>query len=197
MPASADVTRLLEHWSGGDRDAFDALLPLLYDQLRELARGRLRREHDVSINTTALVHETYLRMVDLDRIQWKDRAHFLAMASRLMRRILVDHWRKKHAQKRGGSHHRVPLDEHQLQAEMRAETLLDLDEALSRFEKLSPRACLALEHRYFGGLTAKESAAVLGVSRATVERDLRAARAWLAREWAPEPLTGPAPDPAP
>jgi RNA polymerase sigma factor (TIGR02999 family) len=116
-------------------------------------------------------------------VQWHDRAHFLAMASRLMRRILVDYWRKKHAYKRGGEHQRVDLDETLLMSQVRPETVLDLDDALKRLEKLNPRQSEAVEYRYFGGMTSEETAAVLGVSRATVERDLRAARAWLAREW--------------
>ncbi len=184
MPPQADITRLLMNWSGGEREALDRLMPLVYTQLRQMAHARLREERaEHTLNTTALVHEAYLKLVDISQVQWQDRAHFLAMASRLMRRILVDYWRKKKAYKRGGDQHRVIIDEQLLAGSGDPDTVLDLDDALSRLEKLSPRQSQAVEQRYFGGLTAEESAQVLGVSRATVERDLRAARAWLAREW--------------
>ena len=184
MASQADITRLLINWSGGERDALDRLMPLVYTQLRQMAHARLQQERlDHTLNTTALVHEAYIKLVDINEVQWQDRAHFLAMASRLMRRILVDYWRKKKASKRGGDQHRMSLDEDLLLPAGDPDTVLDLDDALSRLEKLSPRQSQAVEHRYFGGLSAEESAEVLGVSRATVERDLRAARAWLAREW--------------
>ena len=179
----ADITKLLLNWSGGDREALDRLLPLVYTQLRQMAHLRLREQSpDHTLNTTALVHEAYLKLVDTNQVQWHDRAHFLAAASRLMRNILVDYWRKKKAHKRGGEQQRVDLDEALLMPEGQAETVLDLDDALTRLEQLSPRQSKVVEHRYFGGLTAEESARVLDVSRATVERDLKAARAWLARE---------------
>ncbi len=184
MPSQADITRLLVNWSGGEREALDRLLPLVYSQLRQMAHARLREERiDHTLNTTALVHEAYIKLVNINEVQWQDRAHFLAMASRLMRRILVDYWRKKKAHKRGGDHQRMSLDEDLIIPTGDPDTVLDLDDALSRLEKLNPRQAEAVEHRYFGGLSAEESAQVLGVSRATVERDLRAARAWLAREW--------------
>ncbi len=184
MASSLDITRLLQHWSGGQQEALDALMPLVYDQLRQLAHLRLRKEGaGHTLNTTALVHEAYIKLIDVNQVQWQDRAHFLAMASRLMRRILVDYWRKKNAYKRGGDQQRVDLNESLLMPDVHPEAVLELDDALQRLEKVSPRASQAVEHRYFGGLNAEESAEVLGVSRATIERDLRLARAWLAREW--------------
>lgn len=187
MSPQADITRLLVSWSGGEREALDRLIPLVYSQLRQMAHQRLREERvDHTLNTTALVHEAYLKLIDINEVQWQDRAHFLAMASRLMRRILVDYWRKKKAYKRGGDQQRIVLNEDLLVPASDPDTVLDFDDALTRLEKLSPRQSQAVEHRYFGGLSAEESAQVLGVSRATVERDLRAARAWLAREWGKE-----------
>ncbi len=184
MPPPAEITRLLLNWSGGQREALDRLIPLVYTQLRQLAHARLREERsDHTLSTTALVHEAYVKLVDINQVQWHDRAHFLAMASRLMRRILVDYWRKKKAYKRGGELQQVDLDEALLMPEARPETVLDLDDALKRLEYLNPRQSQVVEHLYFGGMTSEETAEVLGISRATVERDLRAARAWLAREW--------------
>ena len=184
MPPPAEITRLLLNWSGGQREALDRLIPLVYTQLRQMAHARLREERsDHTLNTTALVHEAYVKLVDINQVQWHDRAHFLAMASRLMRRILVDYWRKKSAYKRGGGHQQVELDEALLMPEARPETVLDLDDALARLEQLNKRQSEIIEYRYFGGMTSEETAEVLGISRATVERDLRAARAWLAREW--------------
>ena len=184
MQSKADITQLLLNWSGGNRDALDRLMPLVYTQLRQLAHARLREERaDHTLNTTDLVHEAYVKLVDINQVQWHDRAHFLAMASRLMRRILVDYWRKKKDHKRGGEQQRVDFEEALLMPEARPETVLDLDDALKRLEQLSPRQSQAVECRYFGGMTSEETAEVLGISRATVERDLRAARAWLARGW--------------
>ena len=184
MSPPAEITRLLLNWSGGQRDALDQLIPLVYTQLRHLAHARLREERPGhTLNTTALVHEAYVKLVDINQVQWHDRAHFMAMASRLMRRILVDYWRKKKAYKRGGEQQQVELDEALLMPGASAGNVLDLDDALKRLEKLNPRQSEAIEHRYFGGMTSEETAEVLGISRATVERDLRSARAWLAREW--------------
>ena len=179
----ADITKLLLNWSGGDREALDELMPLVYTQLRQMAHARLREQTpDHTLNTTALVHEAYIKLIDTNQVQWHDRAHFLAAASRLMRHILVDYWRKQKAFKRGGGQQRVDLDEALLLPEAQAEAVLEMDEALKRLEALNPRQSQVVEHRYFGGLTAEESAQVLNISRATVERDMKAARAWLARE---------------
>ncbi|MCH8959991.1 MAG: sigma-70 family RNA polymerase sigma factor [Bacteroidetes bacterium] len=183
MPHEADITQLLLNWSGGDREALDRLMPLVYTQLRQMAHARLREQSpDHTLNTTALVHEAYIKLIDTNQVQWHDRAHFLAAASRLMRHILVDYWRRQKAYKRGGEQQRVDLDEALMLPEAQAEAVLEMDEALKRLEALNPRQSQVVEHRYFGGLTAEESARVLDVSRATVERDLKAARAWLARE---------------
>ncbi len=182
MPA--DVTQMLLRWSDGDQEALDRLLPLVYDQLKHLAHARLGGERaGHTLNTTALVHEAYLKLVDINRVQWTDRAHFLAMASRQMRRILIDYARKKQAQKRSGDRQRIDWEEEPWIPDTYAETLLELDDALQRLEKTRPRPCKAVELHYFGGLTLEETGEVLGVSAPTVMRDLRFAQAWLALEW--------------
>ena len=185
MPA--DVTQILLRWSGGDQEALDRLLPLVYDQLKKLAHARLGGERaGHTLNTTALVHEAYLKLVDINRVQWKDRAHFLAMASRQMRRILIDYAHQRKALKRGGGAQKEVLDEEQLIPEEMIETLLELDDALQRLAVLYPRQSKAVELHYFGGLTLEEAGEVLGVSAPTVMRDLRFAQAWLATEWSVE-----------
>ncbi len=184
MTSATEITRLLKEWASGDRESLDRLMPLVYERLSEIAHVHLAGERPGhTLDTRGLVHEAYLKLVDVAEVEWRDRVHFLSMASRLMRRILVDHARKRTAQKRGGSRRRVELKEDLLLTGTRAETLIELDEALGRLETLNARQAAAVEHHYFGGLTAEETAAALEVSRATVERDLRAARAWLAREW--------------
>lgn len=185
QPSSADVgdvTVLLQRWSDGERTALDQLMPLVYDRLRRLAHDRLRDErHGRSLNTTALVHDAYLKLVDLRRARFRDRAHFLAMASRVMRRLLVDHARARRAAKRGGGAEPLELEGLEISDE-RADALTDLDEALERLATVDTRRSQILEQRYFGGLSLEETAEVLGVSLATVKRDLRFARAWLAAE---------------
>jgi RNA polymerase sigma factor (TIGR02999 family) len=184
---TAEITTLLCAWRDGDAAAFERLLPLVYDELHRMAHRHLRGERpDHTLDTTALVHEAYLKLVDAARVQWQDRAHFLAMASRTMRRILVDWAHARNAAKRGGGARPLSLDATGAAlpvADDRLGDLLDLDDALTRLEALNARAGQALAFHYFGGLTQEESAAALGVSVATVERDLRFARAWLAREW--------------
>jgi RNA polymerase sigma factor (TIGR02999 family) len=182
-PAPSDVTRLLQQWSDGDRQAVDRLVPLLYEHLRQLAHQRLRHEDaSPTLNTTALVHEAYLKLVDLRRARFRDRAHFLAMASRIMRRLLVDHARARRAAKRGGGAAAVQLAEALWISEPQAEAITELDEALQRLEALDPRQSQILEQRYFGGLSLEETAEAVGLSLATVKRELRFARAWLASE---------------
>ena len=182
LQAPPDVTQMLLRWSEGDDQALDRLLPLVYEQLRQMAHVRLRHERPGhTLNTTALVHEAYLELVDLDRAEWKDRAHFLAMASRVMRNVLVDYAYRRRTQKRGGGQQRVDLDEERLIPDADVEKMLALDEALKGLATAHPRPAQAIEQSYFGGLTNQETAEVLGVSRATVERDLRFARVWLAR----------------
>lgn len=186
MPAATDITGMLHRWSEGDPDALDRLVPFVYDELKRLARTRLRGEDaGHTLSTTGLVHEAYLKLVDVNRVQWKDRNHFLAMASRVMRRVLIDYAHRRKAQKRGGG--AVPVEaaaEELAIPEAQAERLLELDEALSRMEAEHPRQSQALELYYFGGLTQKEIGEVLGVSQPTVVEDLRFARAWLAHLWA-------------
>ena len=184
MSAPGDVTQLLLAYRDGDREALDRLWPLLYDHIKRLAHARLRGERpEHTLNTTALVHEAYLKLVDVHRIQWKDRAHFLAMAARVMRRILIDYAVRRKAQKRGGGAFKVELEEEQLIPDDYAETVLELHDALERLERSRSRASQAVELHYFGGLTLEETGAVLEVSPQTVMRDLRYAEAWLAREW--------------
>jgi RNA polymerase sigma factor (TIGR02999 family) len=187
--ASYEVTGLLRQWSAGDESARDRLIPLLYDRLRELAHRRLRSAPvDNSLNTTELVHEAYIRLVDAPRVDLPDRAHFLALASEIMRNLLVDRARARLAAKRGGGMRPLDLEEFQWISDENLETVAELDDALKRLEGLSPRQGLLLQHRYFGGLTLEESASAIGVSLATAKRELRLARAWLALDLKGEPL---------
>jgi RNA polymerase sigma factor (TIGR02999 family) len=187
--ASYEVTGLLRQWSAGDESARDRLIPLLYDRLREMAHRRLRSAPvDNSLNTTELVHEAYIRLVDAPRVDLPDRAHFLALASEIMRNLLVDRARARLAAKRGGGMRPLDLDEFQWIPDENLETVAELDDALKRLEGLSPRQGLLLQHRYFGGLTLEESATAIGVSLATAKRELRLARAWLALDLKGEPL---------
>lgn len=187
----SDVTQILLRWSKGDQEALDQLLPVLYEELKRLARGRLRGERpDHTLNATALVHEAYLKLIDINRVQWNDRVHFLAMASRQMRRILIDYAHRRNAQKRGGDQQRVDFEEELLISGDYADSLLEIDDALQRLEMEHPRQAQAVELHYFGGLTLEEVGAVLGVSAATVMRDLRFAQAWLARSWGADLASG-------
>lgn len=188
---SLDVTGLLRRWSEGDQEALNRLVPLMYAELRRLAHQRLRREQgNRSLNTTGLVHDAYLKLMDVRRTSFRDRAHFLAMASRVMRRLLVDQARARRADKRGGAAEALELDEALWVSEPQAAVLSDLDEALQRLEALDPRQGQIVEQRYFGGLTLEEIAEAIGVSLATVKRELRFAHAWLATELGPTGVTG-------
>lgn len=182
MELPADITDLLRRWADGDAEALNQLFPLMYDRMRQLAHQRLRAEPDASLNTTALVHEAYLKLVDSPRVRLRDRGHFLGLASRVMRHLLVDHARARTAAKRGLGATPVPLENAAWLADDKAEAITELDEALQRLEAIEPRRARILEQRYFGGLTLEETAEVLGVSLATVKRELRSARAWLALE---------------
>jgi RNA polymerase sigma factor (TIGR02999 family) len=183
MYARSEVTALLRRWSAGDERARDQLIPLVYDRLRELARQRLRNAPgESSLNTTGLVHEAYIRLVDAPHLDLPDRAHFLALASEVMRNLLVDRARARFAAKRGGGQALLQLDETLWVAEEISESVTDLDDALTRLHSFSPRQSLLLQHRYFGGLSLEESATATGVSLATAKRELRLARAWLALE---------------
>jgi len=185
----SEVTGLLKQWSAGDERARDQLIPLVYERLRELAHQRLRgAPGENSLNTTALVHEAYIRLVDAPRLDMPDRAHFLALASEVMRNLLVDRARARMAAKRGGGVSPLELNETLLVADDNLESVTELDEALLRLEAVSPRQALLLQHRYFGGLSLEESATAVSVSLATAKRELRSARAWLALELRGEPL---------
>jgi len=189
-PSQSDVTLLLRAWGGGDADALNRLVPLLYAELRQLAHQRLRREpQNGALNTTGLVHDAYIKLVEVRHAQFDDRSHFLAMASRVMRRLLVDQARARRAAKRGGGADVVELDETLWMAEPQAETLVNLEEALRRLEALDERRGRIVELRYFGGLSLEETADALGVSLATVKRELRFVHAWLATELGPPDVT--------
>ena len=182
MHRSSDTTQLLLAAGSGDREAFDRLYARLYDELRQIARQRLLRSREgETLNTAALVHEAYLRLVDQTRIEVRDRAHFLALASRAMRFVLVDFARARAAQKRGGDADVIPLDAVQVAADDRAAELLALDDALERLSGFDPRLASLVEYRFFGGLTYDEIAAATGRSVPTVKRDWTRARTWLYR----------------
>ena len=182
MATQKSVTQLLVDWRGGDGAALDQLTPQVYEQLHSLALRCLRGERqDHTLQATALVHEAYERLVDIE-VPWKDRAHFLALAARLMRRILVDYAKSKRRQKRGGGAAMITLDESLVVAPETASDLVELDEVLTRFAEIDERKCQVVELIYFGGLTYEEVAEALGMSPATVHRDLRLAKAWLYRE---------------
>jgi RNA polymerase sigma factor (TIGR02999 family) len=179
----SEVTRLLRAWSQGDQESLNRLVPLVYAELRQLAHQRLRREQaNRSLNTTGLVHDAYLKLIDVRHGHFRDRSHFLAMASRVMRRLLIDQARARRAAKRGGGVAHAELDEEICLSEPQANGLTELDEALQRLEALDPRQGQIVEQRYFGGLSLEESAEALGVSLATIKRELRFAHAWLATE---------------
>ena len=188
MPTDSKISGLLRRASGGDRQALDELIPLVYEELRLLAHQRVAAERsDHSLNTTGLVHEAYIRLLDLHEVDLQDRAHFLALASRVMRRVLVDYARRRGAAKRGGGCVNVEFQDNLQLIEPHAGVIEELDQALSRLEDVSPRRSRLLEQRYFGGLKLEECAEALGVSMPTVKRELRSARAWLAREFSPRP----------
>ncbi|HEY1953197.1 MAG TPA: ECF-type sigma factor [Gemmatimonadaceae bacterium] len=187
--SASEVTGLLQRWSGGDQSARDRLIPIVYERLRELAHRRLRGSPDEnSLNTTGLVHEAYLRLADAPQVDVPDRAHFLALASEVMRNLLVDRARARLAAKRGGGTAALELDETLWVSDENLERVTELDDALTRLGTFSPRQGQLLQHRYFAGLSLEESATALGVSLATVKRELRSARAWLALELKGEPL---------
>lgn len=180
-PSPSQVTRLLMAWRDKDEQALEQLTPLVYGELRALARRYMRGERaGHPLQTTGLVHEAYLRLVGLD-LEWQGRVHFFAVAARLMRRVLVDYAREHRAAKRGGGERAVGLDEVEL-AEGPAVDVVELNEVLERLAAFDRRKSQVVELRYFGGLTIDETAGVLDVSHATVERDLKLAKAWLARE---------------
>jgi RNA polymerase sigma factor (TIGR02999 family) len=183
VEARHEITELLMAWRQGDRDAFDRLLPLVYDEMRRIAHGYLAGERpDHTLRTTALVHEAYLKLVDTSRVQWRDGGHFLAAAAGTMRRILVDYARRYRSARRGGGQPPATFDENQIVIEDRAEMLIALDDALVRLAATDERLCRVVECRYFGGLSDAETAHALGVTSRTVRRDWVKARGWLYEE---------------
>jgi RNA polymerase sigma-70 factor, ECF subfamily len=182
-PASQVVTRLLRAWSDGDETALAQLVPLVDAELRRLARACMARERkDHTLQPTALVNEAFLRFVDARHVRWQDRAHFIGIAARLMRRVLVDHARSRGYQKRGGGAERVVIEEARFVAAEPALDVVELDRALDAFAAVDARRSRVVELRFFGGLTEKETAEVLHVSAETVKRDWRLAKLWLLRE---------------
>lgn len=179
---SGDITRLLALYGAGDRAALDQLMPLVYADLKHVARGRLAHEHARPFDTTGLVHETYMRLVDTGAMTIESRAHFLSIAARAMRRILIDEARRRRAAKRGGDRQPVTLDTGIHGVPPPDERLLELDDALQSLSELAERQARVVELRVFGGLSVDETATALGVSPATVKRDWVSARAWLNRE---------------
>jgi RNA polymerase sigma factor (TIGR02999 family) len=178
-----NVTQMLLAFCKGDRSAMDRLLPVIYNELHRLASRYMRGQRaDHTLNTTALIHEAYLKLVDQKMVQWQNRAHFFGVAGQAMRHILVDYAREKHAQKRGGHQQKVAIDEVALVSEDRTEDWLSIDTALKKLEEIDPRQGKIVELRYFTGLTIDETAAVLEISPATVKREWNMAKAWLARE---------------
>jgi RNA polymerase sigma factor (TIGR02999 family) len=184
------ITDLLLAWRAGDGQAADRLFPLVYAQLRRIAHNALRRERaSHTLDTTALIHEAYLQLVDQTRVEWRDRGHFFGVAAGAMRRVLIDYARRRRAAKRGGAREPVPLAEGEVPVaptflDQRADLLLAVDAALTRLEALDPRLARVVECRFFGGLTEEETAAVLGVTARTVRRDWIKAKGWLYRELA-------------
>ncbi len=178
-----EITKLLLDWRGGDEQAFEELMPLVYRELRRLARNFMRRQNPGhTLQTTALVNEAYLRLVDSNRVNWQDRNHFFAIAAQLMRRILVDSARKRNSQKRGGDLVMVTLDENAEIAIKEQSELIALDEALTRLAEMNARQCQIVELRYFAGLSEAQIAETMEISTRTVRRDWNLARAWLFRE---------------
>jgi RNA polymerase sigma factor (TIGR02999 family) len=185
MGDAGDLTSLLAAARGGDAEALDRLFSEVYEQLKQLAHGQRRYwDGDHTLNTTALAHEAYLKLIKQDHAGWQDRAHFLRVASKAMRHILVNYAERRLAQKRGGGARSVPLNECNPIAPQAAQEILDLHEALGRLAYLAERPVQVVECRFFAGLTIRETASALGVSRATVERDWTAASAWLRHELA-------------
>lgn len=185
MDADPPITRLLEEWREGDETALDRLMPSVYEELRLIARRQLRRQcAGHTLNTTALVHEAYLRLAGPIGSACADRAHFFALAARAMRHILIDYARSYRRVKRGGGWRRISFDEAVLAVEEQADVLLALDEALTRLAAVDQRLCRVVEYRFFGGMTEDEAAAALGVTGRTVRRDWLKAKLWLYAELA-------------
>ena len=183
LPESAEITELLKAWSGGDEAALERLAEQVYADLRIMARRYLKNERQANtLQTTALVNEVYLRLVDVTKVDWRERAQFFAMAAQMMRRILVDAARARGSDKRGGRAARVNIDETAMLPPKPDRSIVALDEALGAFSRIAPRQAKVVELRYFGGLTEEEIVSVLKISSRTVRRDWNLAKAWLTRE---------------
>ena len=181
---SKEITAMLHDWSDGKQEALDALLPLVYDELHAQAARFLRRERvGHTLQTTALIHETYLKLIDQREVNWQNRAHFFGIAAQAMRRILVDYARQRHREKRGGADENLPLEDVKLAVSGEKEIdLEELDQALTRLAAMDERQEKIVELRYFGGLSIEETAEVLRISTATVKNDWKSAKAWLYQE---------------
>ena len=191
ISSTNETTQLLVDWTSGNKAALDQLMPLVYKELRRLARHYLRKErHNHTLQSAALVNEAYVRLVDYSNLRWQDRAQFFGLAAQLMRRILIDHARKHHYAKRGGGARRVALDEAALLSEERASDLVALDDALTSLAEMDPRKSQVVELRFFGGLNIEETAEVLNISSMTVQREWRWAKAYLYREIGKESSNG-------
>lgn len=184
MENTHDVTQLLLKWSQGDKAAMEELLPMVYRELQKIAHRYLNKERgDHTLQTTALVHEAYLKLIDQTRVQWQNRAHFFGIAAQAMRRILVDNARQRLADKRGAGAEKISIDDKEIDiSDEKASNLIELDFALKKLAELDPNKSRLVELRYFGGLSLEETAEVLGVSRPTVIRQWRLAKAWLYKE---------------
>jgi RNA polymerase sigma factor (TIGR02999 family) len=188
--AANRVTQLLQGWRAGDRKALDALLPLVYDELRRLAHYQLRNERpEHTLRSTALVHEAYFRLVGQDFPQWEGRSHFFAVAAQLMRQILVDYARRHRASKRGSGACKLTLDDAVALPQRKELDIVALDDALNTLAEIDPRQSRVVELRFFAGLSLEETSEVMGIATATVQRDWTAARAWLHREISRRPRT--------
>jgi RNA polymerase sigma factor (TIGR02999 family) len=180
---SDDVTQLLKKWSKGDQSALDEVIPLVHAELRRLARHYMARENPGhTLQTSALINEAYIRLVDQQNMPWQNRGHFFGVAAQVMRHILIDHARKHCYAKRGGGARKISVDEAMMVNDKRAEELVALDDALKALATLDPRKCQIIELRFFGGLSIAETAEVLSISPMTITREWRSAKAWLRRE---------------
>lgn len=182
------VTQILHDWSGGDREAPERLMPLVYDEMRRIARAFISRERQGhTLQPTALVNEAYLRLVDQNSVSWQSRAHFYSVAASMMRRVLIDHARTRATEKRGGGAVRLSIEDVQIPVEERAANFVAMDEALERLSQFNERGRKIVEMRFYAGMSEEEIAEVLGVSTRTVLRDWKAARVWLFRELSENP----------
>ena len=186
MPESriGDITQLLRDWSDGRDGARERLMTLVYEQLRLLAGGCLRSRRPGTLQPTAVVHEAYLRLLDQRRVRWQDRSHFFAIAARMMRRVIIDHVRRRNYLKRGGGQRRVSLNDDMVESSARAPDWIGLDDALTSLAALDPLKASVVELRFYGGLSLEQTASAVGRSRATVVREWRMAKAWLYRQLA-------------